>query len=124
MHFKKLITRGAVACGLWVVTGAGSSGSDGPSPGPAVDYYERWVGAIAPVLSLRPEEPAAGDSPLRRLMKLRYASALRRLEIAAQRVKYLRECPTSSSRSSRMSANRGLSCGMTHRPSSPCWRRG
>ena len=123
MRFNRLITHGAVAVGLYVVIGAGSPGSDGPPPSPAGGYYERWVGAIAPALSLRPEEPAAGDSPLRRLTKLRFASALRRLEIAAQRVKYLRDAPTSSSRSSRTSANRGLSCAMTHRPSSPCWKR-
>ena len=93
MRFNRLITHGAVAVGLCVVTGAGSPGSDYPPPSPAGGYYERWVGAIAPALSLRPEEPAAGDSPLRRLMKLRYASAFRRLEVAAQRVKYLRDAP-------------------------------
>ena len=93
MRFNRLITHGAVAVGLCVVTGAGSPGSDCPPPSPAGGYYERWVGAIAPALSLRPEEPAAGDSPLRRLTKLRFASALRRLEIAAQRVKYLRDAP-------------------------------
>ena len=92
MRFNRLITHGAVAVGLYVMTGAGSPGSDCPPPSPAGGYYERWVGAIAPALSLRPEEPAAGDSPLRRLTKLRFASALRRLEIAAQRVKYLRDC--------------------------------
>jgi hypothetical protein len=48
---------------------------------------------MAPALSLRPEEPAAGDSPLRRLMKLRYASALRRLELAAQRVADHQDAP-------------------------------
>ena len=93
MRFNRLITHGAVAVGLYVMTGAGSPGSDCPPPSPAGSYYERWVGAIAPALSLRPEEPAAGDSPLRRLMKLRFASALRRLEVAAQRVKYLRDAP-------------------------------
>ena len=123
MRFNRLITHGAVAVGLCVVTGAGSPGSDYPPPSPAGGYYERWVGAIAPALSLRPEEPAAGDSPLRRLMKLRYASAFRRFEIAAQRVKYLGTRPTSFSRSSRTSVNRDLSCAMTHRPSSPCWKR-
>lgn len=93
MRFNRLITHGAVAVGLYVVTGAGSLGSDCWPPSPAGGYYERWVGAIAPALSLRPEEPAADDSPLRRLTKLRFASALRRLEIAAQRVKYLRDAP-------------------------------
>jgi hypothetical protein len=48
---------------------------------------------MAPALSLGPEEPAAGDSPLRRLMKLRYASALRRLELAAQRVADHQDAP-------------------------------
>jgi hypothetical protein len=93
MLFNRLITHGAVAVGLSVVTGAGSPGSDCPAPSPAVGYYERCVGAVAPALSLRPEEPAAGDSPLSRLTKLRYASALRRLELAAQRVADHQDAP-------------------------------
>ena len=86
MRFNRLITHGTVAVGLYVVTGAGSPAPNCPPPSPAVGYYERCVGAMAPALNLRPEEPAAGDSPLRRLTKLRSASAFRRLELAAQRV--------------------------------------
>ena len=93
MRFNRLLTHGAVAVGLYVVTGAGSPGSDCPPPSPYVGYYERCVGAMAPALSLRPEEPAAGDSPLRRLTKLRYASAFRRLELAAQRVAGHQDAP-------------------------------
>jgi hypothetical protein len=93
MRFNRWITHGAVAVGLYVVTGAGSPGSDCPPPSPAVGYHERCVGALAPALSLGPEEPAAGDSPLRRLMKLRYASAFRRLVFEAQRVEDHQDAP-------------------------------
>jgi hypothetical protein len=68
------------------VSGARSPGSNCPPPYPAVGYYERCMGAIAPALNQKTEEPAAGDSLLRRLTKLRSASAFRRLELAAQRV--------------------------------------
>jgi hypothetical protein len=93
MDFNWLIIHGAVAAGLSIVTGAGSPGMDCPPPRPTVGYYERCAEALAPALSLRPEEPAAGDTPLRRLMKLRYASALRRLEFAAQRVANHQDAP-------------------------------
>ncbi len=86
MRFKKLITHGTVAVGLCVVTGAGSPGPECQPASPAVGYYERCAGAVAPALRLRPEEPADGDGPVQRLTKLRYASAFRRLELAAQRV--------------------------------------
>jgi hypothetical protein len=93
MRFNRWFTHGAVAVGLYVVTGAGSSGSDCLPPSSAVGYYERCVGAMARVLSLRPEEPAPGESHLRRLMKLRYASAVRRLELTAQRVEGQQDAP-------------------------------
>jgi hypothetical protein len=93
MGFNWLITHCAVAVGLYAVTGACSPGSACPPSPPAVGYYERCVGTLAPVLSLRPEEPAASDSPLRRPMKLRYASALRRLDFEAQRVEDHQDAP-------------------------------
>jgi hypothetical protein len=94
MRFPRWISSGAVAVGLSVMTGAGGSpGSDRPPSSPDVGYYERSVAAMAPALSLRPEEPAAGDSPLRRLTKLRYVSAIRRLELAAQRVADHQDAP-------------------------------
>lgn len=74
----------AVAVALCVVTGAASSGQGGPSPS---GYPEHCAAAMAPALGLRPEGAAAGDNLLRRLMKLRYASAFRRLELATERVK-------------------------------------
>jgi hypothetical protein len=86
MRFNKSITRGAIAIGLCVVTGAAYPGADGPTPSPAIGNRERCAGAMAPALGLRPEAPATGDSPLRGLMKLRYASAFRRLELATLRV--------------------------------------
>src|SRR5436309_13185161 len=85
MRFHRSITHGAVAVGLCLATGAASPGPDCPTPSPAIGYRERCAGAMAAALGLRPEGPAAGDSPLRRLMKLRYASAFRRLELATQR---------------------------------------
>jgi hypothetical protein len=93
MRLNRLITYGAVAVGLYVATGVGSPGSDCPRPSPAVGYYERCVEVVAPALSLKSEEPAAGDSPLRRLTKLRYASAFRRLELSAQRVADHQDAP-------------------------------
>ena len=87
MRFHWSISRGAVAVGLGVVTGAALPGPAGPTPPPAVGYPESCAGAMAPALGLRPEGPAADDGPLRRLMKLRYASAFRRLELATERVK-------------------------------------
>jgi hypothetical protein len=93
MRFNRLIKHGTVAVGLCVVSGAGSPGSNCPPPYPAVGYYERCMGAIAPALSLKTEEPAEGDSPLRRLTKLRSASAFRRLELAAQRVADHQDAP-------------------------------
>jgi hypothetical protein len=84
MRFNWSITRGAVAVGICVVTGAASPGPDGPTRSPAIGFQERCAGAMAPALTS--EGPAAGDSPLQKLMKLRYASAFRRLEIATQRV--------------------------------------
>lgn len=73
---------GAVA--LCVATGAASSGQGGPTPS---GYPERCAAAMAPALGLSPEGAAAGDNLLRRLMKLRYASSFRRLELATERVK-------------------------------------
>jgi hypothetical protein len=93
MRFNKLITRCAIATGLCVMTGAGSPGPDCPPPSPAVGYHERCAVALAPALGLRPVEPALSDSPLRRLMKLRAASAFRRLELAAQRVAHHQDAP-------------------------------
>ena len=93
MGFNRLITHGAVAVALYVVTGAGSPGSDCPPPASAVGYHERCVAAMAPALSLKPEEPATDDSPLRRLMKLRYASAFRRLVFEVQRVEDHQDAP-------------------------------
>jgi hypothetical protein len=93
MRFNRLITHGALAVGLSFATGAGSSGYDFPPPSPAVGFHERCVGAMAPALSLRPEPPVAGDDHLRRLTKLRYASAFRRLELVTQRVGCQQEPP-------------------------------
>jgi hypothetical protein len=93
MRFNRMITQGTVAVGRCVVSGARSPGSNCPLPCPAVGYYERCMGAIAPALNLKTEEPAAGDSPLRRLAKLRSASAFRRLELAAQRVADHQDAP-------------------------------
>jgi hypothetical protein len=48
---------------------------------------------MAPALGLTPEPPAPGDNPLQRLLKLRHASALRRLQLATQRVVDHRDSP-------------------------------
>jgi hypothetical protein len=93
MGFSRLISRWAVVSGFFIVIGAGSPGSDCPPSSPAVGYHERCAGAVVPVLTVRPEEPAAGDSPVRKLMKLRHASALRRLAFEAQRVEGHQDAP-------------------------------
>jgi hypothetical protein len=93
MRFNRLITHGAVGVGLYIVIGAGSPGSDYPTPSPAIGYHERCVRAMDPVVRLGPEEPAAGDNDLRRLTKLCYASAFRRLEFAVQRVADQQDAP-------------------------------
>jgi hypothetical protein len=86
MRFSRLIVQGAFAIGLNVATGAGSPGRDCPRPAPANGYYERCVQAVAPALALRHEQPAEGDTPLRKLAKLRLASGWRRLNQAVERV--------------------------------------
>ena len=93
MRSHRPFTRGAVAVALCVVTPAAFPGPDGPTPFPAVGYHESCAGAMAPALGLRPEGPAGDDSPLRRLMKLRYASAFRRLELATERVRNHQDPP-------------------------------
>jgi hypothetical protein len=59
MRFNRSSTRGAVAVGLCVVTGADAPGPDGPTPS---GYPDRCAGAMAPALGLRPDGPAAGDT--------------------------------------------------------------
>jgi hypothetical protein len=44
------------------------------------------VAALRPILQIKPEEPRADDGHVLTLMKLRHASALRRLQLAAARV--------------------------------------
>ena len=86
MGFNSLITHCATAVALYVVTTPGSPSPNYRPPLPAIGYYEHCVGTLAPVLSLWPEDPVAGDSPLRR-PNLRFASAFRRPDFEAQRVK-------------------------------------
>jgi hypothetical protein len=93
MRFNRLILHSAVVVGLSGATGAGSSGHDSLPSSPVAGFHERCVGAMAAALSLGPEQPAAGDDPLRRLTKLRYASAFRRLELVTQRVGCRQEPP-------------------------------
>jgi p-cumate 2,3-dioxygenase beta subunit len=86
MCINRLIVQGAFAVALCVVNGVASPGTDCPRPARTVGYYERCVRAVAPALAVRHEQPVVGDSPLRRLSKLRFASALQRLKHTAERV--------------------------------------
>jgi hypothetical protein len=86
MRFGKSIKHTVVAIGICIMTEATSRGADGPTSTPEDSHHELCVRALAPVLRIKPDEPAVGDSPLRTLVKLRHTSALRRLAHAAARV--------------------------------------
>ena len=123
MRFNRLITHGAVAVGLYVATGAGSPGSDGPPPAPAVRLLRALGGGHRPGPQPQARGAGRGRQSLAKADEapLRIGTPAPRDRANGSNTFGTRR--PSSSRSSRTSANRGLSCAMTHRPSSPCWKR-
>jgi hypothetical protein len=86
MRFGRSIKYGLILVGPCITLAAISRGADCPRHPSGESYRELCARSMAPVLSIKPQDPVAGDTPVRSLRKLRHASALRRLAHAVSRV--------------------------------------